>query len=406
MFPSDVDHLPGLTQDGERLGKGKRLQDMCLRTMAREWDFVREYERNNLADLPVGVRMLLLSYIAVYGPDEGVGFEGLRNLLLYPPSEIGNGDWEEEKGEGEKNEGFFRLDLSGAIGRSVSFKQLASLVEKPSPSTFSSDTSDFDLSWEDSLSHSLSPPIPHLTHLSLSHPPHFISWPRFLTFSRHIPTLTHLSLAFWPVPSLTPNAKTAVMQSRYGKDVQYGGTGFYSHSLDNDFREASDVLRRLAGRLYGLEELNLSGCGEWLRALRWMGDVGEGGGMDWGSQWVKLRCLKAESGARLREESEYSEVVAFVQAYKEALATEECLGWWMRRPKGEGKRSTWVDVVRDDLEDYESLWHGEGVQERKRKALDALKMKKGEEGWRSPIVFEDEGAAIEGMVERRSVWEQ
>ena len=404
MFPSDVDHLPGLAQDGERLGKGRRLQDMCLRIMAREWDYVKEYERNNLADLPVGVRMLLLSYIAVYGPEEGVGFEALRNLLIHPTSEPEAGDEEEQRVGAEHNEGFFRLDVSGAIGRSVNFKQLTDLVQKPTPP--SEDQFDFDLSWEESLTRNLSPPIPHLTHLSLSHPPNTISWPRLLAFTRHIPTLTHLSLAFWPVPSLTPNAKTAVVTSRFGKDVQYGGTGFYSHSLDNDFREASDVLRRLAGRLYGLEELDLSGCGEWLRALRWMGDVGEGAGLDWGSQWIKLRTLKLFSGVKLEEESEYSDVVAFVQAYKEALATAECLAWWMRKPKGEGKRNTWVDVVKDDLEEYEALWHGDGTQERKRKTLDALKMKNAEEGWRSPIVFEDEGAAMEGLVERISVWEQ
>jgi hypothetical protein len=45
------------------------------------------------------------------------------------------------------------------------------------------------------------------------------------------------------------------------------------------------------------------------------------------------------------------------------------------------------------------------VQERKRKTLDALKEKRGEnEGWRSPIVFEDE--IDDGVVERRSIWEQ
>jgi hypothetical protein len=379
------------------LGEGKRLQDMCLRSMAREWDFVREYERNNLAFLPVGVRMLLLSYIAVYGPDDGVGFEGLKSLLIAPSEEDGAGE------NGEQNQGFFRLDLSGAMGRSVSFKQLAEFVQKPQLS--SEDLSDLDLSWEESMARSLSPAIPHLTHLSLSHPPHFISWPRFLAFSRHIPTLTHLSLAFWPVPSLTPNAKTAVVQSKYGKDIQYGGTNFYSHSLDNDFREASDVLRRLAGRLYGLEYLDLTGCVEWLRALRWMGDVEEGDrGLDWGSQWVKLHTLKLLSGAKLKEESEYADVVSLVQGYKEAQAMEECLGWWMRKPKEEGKRSMWINVVKDDLEQYDRLWYGEGVQERKRKALDALRERGGgSEGWRSPIVFEDE---IEGVVERRSVWDQ
>ena len=55
---------------------------MCLREMARHWEYVREYEKNNLADLPTGMRMKLLSYIAVYGPDDGVGFEGCVSLLL------------------------------------------------------------------------------------------------------------------------------------------------------------------------------------------------------------------------------------------------------------------------------------------------------------------------------------
>ncbi|KAE9363128.1 hypothetical protein N431DRAFT_564740 [Stipitochalara longipes BDJ] len=283
-FPNNVRHLPGLGE-GDAGGKGKRLQDMCLRAMARDWEYIQEYERNNLADLPVGVRMLLISYIAVYGPEEGVGFEGLKNLLLHPASENEDEDWEGVNPE-DHNEGFFRLDLSGAIGRSVSFKQLTELILKPTPATIasSSHTSpNLDLSWEESFTRGLSPPIPHLTHLSLSHPPHSISWPRFLAFTANIPTLTHLSLAFWPVPSLTPNARTAVVTSRFGKDIQYGGTGFYSHTLDNDFREASDVLRRVAGRLYGLEYLDLTGCGEWLRALRWEGDVGEGAGIDWGS---------------------------------------------------------------------------------------------------------------------------
>lgn len=54
---------------------------MCLREMARHWEYVREYEKNNLADLPTGMRMKLLSYIAVYGPDDGVGFEGSVSLL-------------------------------------------------------------------------------------------------------------------------------------------------------------------------------------------------------------------------------------------------------------------------------------------------------------------------------------
>lgn len=48
---------------------------------------MREYERNNLADLPTTLRMQLLSYIAVYGPEDGVGFEGLRHILMVPEND-------------------------------------------------------------------------------------------------------------------------------------------------------------------------------------------------------------------------------------------------------------------------------------------------------------------------------
>lgn len=83
--------------------------------MARDWESIRHYEKNNLADLPTGVRTLLLSHIAVYGPEEGVGAEGLNTLLIHPDGGEHNA---------QNNEGFFRLDLSGSVGRSISFRQL------------------------------------------------------------------------------------------------------------------------------------------------------------------------------------------------------------------------------------------------------------------------------------------
>jgi hypothetical protein len=57
---------------------------MCLRRIASDWDFMHQYERNNLAYLPATLRMELLSNIAVYGPDDGVGFEGLRHIFMAP----------------------------------------------------------------------------------------------------------------------------------------------------------------------------------------------------------------------------------------------------------------------------------------------------------------------------------
>lgn len=405
-----------------------KLQDMCLRNIARNWEHMREYEQNNLAYLPTRLRMLLLSNIAVYGPEEGVGYEGLRNLLVPPsfntePRTVEAKDLESWKDDistpdfhsAEHNEGFFRLDLSGAMGKSVFFKQLAELIERPE----SLPASEEDLSWEESmsLSKSLSAPIPILTHLSLSYPAPSISWPRLLSFAKLAPTLTHLSLAFWPVPSLTPNAKTVVMQGSFGQNVQYGGTNFYSHSLDNDFREAADVLRRLALRLYGLEYLDLSGCTDWLRALRWTGDGSNDCGVDWSTQWTNLSTLKVHSGLELSVDSEYSEVVRFVQSYKEAFATEDMLRWWIRRSKAVSGKSRWIEVVKDDWMAYGELWVSaagvSGKQEdlkRKRALLESLRRTRagtdGEEQWRSPIVFETDEAVAEGAVERLSVWEQ
>ncbi|KAG0649275.1 hypothetical protein D0Z07_4306 [Hyphodiscus hymeniophilus] len=102
LYPHDINALPGMSN-----GMSRKLQDMCLRTMAREWEFIRIYESNNLAELPTGLRMLLLSHVAVYGPEEGVGAEGL-NVLLHPTTEEGY--------KANNNDGFFRVDLSGWTG--------------------------------------------------------------------------------------------------------------------------------------------------------------------------------------------------------------------------------------------------------------------------------------------------
>lgn len=388
---------------------------MCLRNIAIHWEEMHDYERNNLVYLPVKLRTLLLSYIAVYGPEDGVGYEGLRDLILPPPLEIGDEIVEETSrfSPAENNEGFFRLDLSGAMGKSVSFKQLTELVERPETPPASDD----ELSWEETMSprNSLSAPIPILTHLSLSHPARTISWSRLLSFAKLLSNLTHLSLAFWPIPSLTPNAKTAVMQDNFGRDIQYGGTNFYSHSLDNDFREAAEVLRRLALRLYGLEYLDLTGCSDWLRALRWTGDADTDRGIDWSTQWAKLNTLKVLSGFELNADSDYAAVVHFVQCYKEALTTEDMLRWWIRRSKAKGRRANWIDVVKDDWLKYGELWAGHQAggtledMKKKRALLDTLKNRSSEdedEKWRAPVPFEMDERAADGAVERLSVWEQ
>lgn len=327
----------------------------------------------------------------------------LKTILMLPPLEDGEvPDFD----TGEKNDEFFRIDLSGAMGNSVSFRQLNELVQKP---ITPADVDAEELSWDDTaLCQSLSAPIPALTHLSLSHPTTTISWPRLLSFAKHVPNLTHLSLAFWPVPSLTPNSKTAVVQAPNGQEIQYGGTNPYSHFLDNDFAEAADILRRLADRLHGLEYFDITGCTHWLRALRWRG-TGPERNVDWGNQWSKLRTLKVYSGIGLNEGSEFCDVARFAMAHREATITEMMLRWWMRRNKILGRPVSWIDVQKDNWEDYRNLWLGGGKEdERKRNTLESLGSKDfmGENEWTRPFVLDLLAEQDQGVVERMSVWDQ
>jgi hypothetical protein len=330
--------------------------------MASNWEFIREYERNNLADIPTFLRVLLLSNIALYGPEQGVGHEGLKNLLIFPTAD--GADADRASTPADLNEGFQRLDLSGSIGRSVCFKHLCEFLEKPV--SLPAEEEPDDLTWEETITRPLNATIPHLTHLSLSHPPSTISWPRLLTVAKHIPTLTHLSLAYWPVPALTPNSRTAVVASKYARDIQYGGTNYYSHSLDDDYREAVTVLRRLADRLYSLEFLDLSGCHSWLRALSWQGGEEKGPGIDWSHTWPKLTTLRLYSGMVINLDSSYVNVLAFSTAWKQARIVEEELHWWTHKDAVK-RRSSYVDVEKDDPTLYQDFWKGMDDEESKKK---------------------------------------
>ncbi|CAG8958794.1 hypothetical protein HYFRA_00011745 [Hymenoscyphus fraxineus] len=361
LYPTSIDHFPGLP---ETKG-GRRLQDMCLRTMARNWEFVKEYERNNLAVIPTSHRMLLLSCIALYGPEEGVGYDGLSSLAILPSA---GGEAADEAHEevgfnpGINNETFHRLDLSGSIGRSLTFKQLIELVEIP---TEPQEEPEEQLSWEDTIARPLSAVIPHLTHLSLSHPPRTVSWAKLLGLAKHIPALTHLSLAYWPVPTLTPNSQTVKVSSKYTRDIQYGATNMYSHTIDDNYQEAVDILRRLARTLYSIEFLDLSGCTDWLRAMTWH-DGGEmGPGLEWCNLWVKLSTLRLYSGVSLTPSSTNSEVAHFIKACKLQLEVQDTLNWWAH-PFSVRRRKIYTRVEIDDPSRYDGFWFGKLDEESKK----------------------------------------
>ncbi|QSZ32583.1 hypothetical protein DSL72_002161 [Monilinia vaccinii-corymbosi] len=362
MFQTRVGYFPGLGDDTNGHGRngGRRLLEICLRGLARDWEEMSAYESDNLAMLPVGLRMALLSYIVVYGPEEGIGFQGLKSLLIAPELE-GDAvegatpfegqleeeteDWEEEvdgRFTGVINGDFFRLDLGGSVGRSVSLKQLSTLL---TTTTIKKET----------IPRSLPATLSHLTHLSLSHPPSSISWPRLLALTPHLKTLTHLSLAYWPLPSLTPNSSITVFQSPIAgrRDIQYGASNMYSRTLDGDFSESALVLKKLANGVYGLEYLDLEGCIEWILAL------GDTNGVDWGNQWRRLGTLILRSG--MRGDAPDSEVPDFEewpekekQVYRKAVSDGLNIGTHINRMR-KSKGFQWMDLIIDPSPDGKRL---------------------------------------------------
>lgn len=108
------------------------------------------------------------------------------------------------------------------------------------------------------------PHFQNLSRLSLAHPGASASWADLLKISTCLNKLTHLSLAYWPRPTLTPNAVTTSVVSQYTSQ-SLSGTPFYS-DLDDDWHEAANILRRFSINTYSLTWLDLEGC-SWLKAL-------------------------------------------------------------------------------------------------------------------------------------------
>ena len=251
------------------------LLDHAFKAMAEEWEFISEYEQLNLATIPARFKSLLLSYLAVLGPETGISVSELR-LLFYT-------DYDVPGGTGTQD--FRRLDLASLIWGDLTLPGLERFINSlDKPRSTNPQESDEVRSQEaelldswDEESPQLSPSLTNnrfsaLTHLSLARPdPNSPSlWSSLLSITSTLPTLTHLSLAYWPAPSLTPNSNTASVHARGSPGpVQLGGTGFYSHSLDNDYSEASNILRRLSLNTICLEWLDLEGCCDWWPALTW-----------------------------------------------------------------------------------------------------------------------------------------
>ncbi|OAL24938.1 hypothetical protein AYO22_05274 [Fonsecaea multimorphosa] len=238
------------------------LQHLVLKSMACNWEWHAENDRDYLVYLPVSLREKLLSYIAVYS--EEVTSNPLRMLFLHETDS-------EDRAELEK-------DLLVKNPAPAPIEKVTDTQAAPSDPTPESWDTDAD---GDVVAHtptiSALPKAVHnfknLKHLSLAISPNNVkaaSWSSLLSLAAELSTLTSLSLAYWPQPTFTPNAAStrALIDIPGSRSVVYGGSDMYT-SFDNDWREAAGILRTLSRSLYCLKWLDLTGCGDWFAALEW-----------------------------------------------------------------------------------------------------------------------------------------
>lgn len=320
---------------------------MILRRIALDWAQQREWNRFYLYTLPSRLRSALLAQVSeTYSP--GLSLADLR-LVLSGPSEGELAEYGVEPIDvNTLNCDVVYLDLTSSLGKSVSLKELYEFLFRSKKTTVAADNVVQD-SWDAPAP--MAGPVqvlPNLTHLSLAIDPGSslsVSWKQLLSLAGKLTQLTQLSLAGWPEPSLTPNAKLAKMTSpTTGRSVQYGGTGPYSHNLDGDWTEAILILKRLSRLLYGLEYLDLTGCGDWAHALREKSD-GEFRVdlVDWAGDWSKITTLRLNSGYALADTSSRNQVLRFADWVDEAVAIEKHI-----RAQRAG-RGRWIVVERDAL---------------------------------------------------------
>jgi hypothetical protein len=116
--PDDFSRLAKL-QDS--LPSKRSLMHQTLKAIAQDWEFVSEYEANNLATIPVSLKSLLISYLSMYSSDQGIDIDSLKVLFLRDP--------ELEGGTGADD--LALLDLSGLMSFGLSLVDLQRYFNKP-----------------------------------------------------------------------------------------------------------------------------------------------------------------------------------------------------------------------------------------------------------------------------------
>lgn len=276
------------------------------------------YNQYHLYFVPNHLKPALIRFVGIASQD-GLSLSDLKAILLPPPDTFEEDDVE---GSTTPNLEVNYLDLSGSVGRSMKLRDIGELLF---PAVGQATSAELQDSW-DAAEASPDPPrtlLPNLTHLSLALDPKYASsasWRHLLALSPKLSSITHLSLAYWPVPCLTPRARSSTVATPQGANIPYGGTNLYSHSLDHDWSEALLVLRMLSKNLYALEFLDLTGCSSWFRAL-----TAKSGHdfVDWASNWGKMTELRLYSGWEPCEDALPSEWIRHREALDMAKSVEK-----------------------------------------------------------------------------------
>jgi hypothetical protein len=235
------------------------LLHLALKTAASQWELFEDDDLPVLAaELPLQLRLRLLSYLGYYGPP--IHINELQALT-------------------DGTQPVKCLDLAGLIGhgnltlhRVVKWSKQQP-TEQMMTASVVADSWEEDATFEGSLTMGPSASrLSLLTHLSLSHPPAGVSWRDILSLTKQTPCLTHFSLAYWPRPTLTPNLATTTVVSQHSPEVAAGGSHFYS-ALDQDMNEPASILQQLSANLLNLQWLDLEGCTEWIPALAFHADI-------------------------------------------------------------------------------------------------------------------------------------
>ncbi|CAI4214827.1 unnamed protein product [Parascedosporium putredinis] len=238
---------------GEYSPADRSMIDVVLKHVAREWRTLGPLEDLGLWALPDRSRQVLVRYLEAYhGPD--VGVSDLRAIFV-PDGSVESGVFSENAylthlhvPSSALTASTFPSLISMLFPKAPDRQGLAALEEEPQDSWDSAEL-DFAMlslspaacSRADSPLLAIDPAIYQGQGAPGSSLGVLPSWRHLLQLAKKMPGVTHLSLAFWPEPSRTPNAKFASVVGPQGTSIHQSW--------------------------YQLQYLDLTGCAAWFQAL-------------------------------------------------------------------------------------------------------------------------------------------